>query len=67
MGPTSRRAISLKGAAPCRTDANRMMKSWTAPPSAAPNRIHNAPGRYPNCAASTGPIRGPEAEIAAKW
>ncbi len=66
-GPTSRRAISERGAAPCRTDAKRMMKSWTAPPSAAPKRIQRAPGRYPNWAARTGPIKGPEAEIAAKW
>jgi len=48
--PISRRAISERGAAPWRTEANRMMKSCTAPPSAAPRRIQIAPGRYPNCA-----------------
>jgi hypothetical protein len=65
-GPISRRDISESEAALWRTDANRMMKSWTAPPRAAPNRIQRAPGRYPNCAARTGPMRGPDAEIAAK-
>ena len=66
-GPISRRAISERDAAPWRTEAKRMMKSWTAPPSAAPRRIQIAPGRYPNCAARTGPISGPDALIAAKW
>jgi hypothetical protein len=43
--PISRRTISESEDAPCRTEANRMMKSCTAPPSAAPKRIQRAPGR----------------------
>jgi hypothetical protein len=28
-----------------RVDMNRMVMSWTQPPSTAPTRIHNVPGR----------------------
>jgi hypothetical protein len=45
----------------------RMMKSWTAPPSTTPMTSHSNPGRKPNCAARTGPMRGPAPVIAAKW
>jgi len=31
-----------------------------------PSRIHNVPGRYPNCAASTGPTSGPGPAIRGK-
>ncbi len=44
-----------------------MMLSWTAPPKTAPISIQRRPGRYPNCAASTGPTRGPGPAMAAKW
>ena len=36
-----------------------MIESCTAPPSVAPIKIHSRPGINPNCAASTGPTRGP--------
>ena len=49
-----------------RIEQNRITKSCTAPPSTTPIRIHSAPGRYPNCAASTGPTNGPGPEMAAK-
>ena len=53
---------------PCRRiEQNKITKSCTAPPSTTPMRIHSVPGRYPNCAASTGPTSGPGPEIAAKW
>jgi len=65
-GPTSSRSI-------CPTDfpfrrrlSQRMMLSWTAPPSTAPIRIQRRPGRYPNWAAKTGPTRGPGPAMAAK-
>src|SRR5262249_29439350 len=50
-----------------RIDANRMMKSCTAPPSTTPITIQIVPGRYPNWAASTGPTSGPGPAMAAKW
>ncbi len=63
---TSSRTISANDLPSRRTDANRMTKSCTAPPSSAPIRIHNVPGRYPNCAASTGPTKGPGPLMEAK-
>ena len=50
-----------------RIDAQRITKSWTAPPSTTPTRIQSAPGRKPNWAASVGPTSGPGPAIAAKW
>jgi len=40
--------------------------SWTQPPSTDPIRIQSVPGRYPNWAASVGPISGPGPAMAAK-
>jgi hypothetical protein len=50
-----------------RTEAARMTKSCTAPPSTTPTMIQSAPGRNPNCAASVGPTSGPGPAMAAKW
>ena len=47
-------------------EANRITMSCTAPPSTTPINIQSVPGRYPNCAASTGPTSGPGPEMAAK-
>jgi len=41
--------------------------SCTAPAKTPPIKIQRKPGRYPNCAAKTGPIKGPAPTIAAKW
>jgi len=49
-----------------RIDAQRMRKSWTAPPSTTPAMSQIVPGRNPNCAASVGPTSGPAPEIAEK-
>ena len=40
--------------------------SWTAPANTEPIKIHRVPGKYPNCAAITGPTKGPAPAIAAK-
>ena len=48
------------------TEKKRIVISCTAPPTTAPIRIQIVPGRYPNCAASVGPISGPGPAIAAK-
>ena len=37
------------------------------PPRQTPITSQSNPGRNPNCAASTGPIKGPAPEMAAKW
>ena len=66
-GPISSRAICPSDLPLRRMEAQRMTKSCTAPPSTTPTRIHRAPGRKPNCAASVGPTSGPGPEIAAKW
>ena len=50
-----------------RSEQNRIVKSWTAPPSTTPMTSHSVPGRKPNCAASTGPTSGPAPAMAAKW
>jgi hypothetical protein len=45
-GPlTSSRTISARDFPSRRTEANRITKSCTAPPSSAPIRIHSVPGR----------------------
>ena len=46
--------------------ASNTTASCTPPPSVAPIKIHKVPGKYPNCAASTGPTKGPGPAIAAK-
>ena len=51
---------------PRRVEAQRMMKSWTAPARQTPQTSQMSPGAQPNCAASTGPISGPAPVIAAK-
>ena len=65
-GEISLRAMSASDLPPRRTDEARMMKSWVAPANTTPSVIHSRPGRNPNCAARTGPIRGPAPEMAAK-
>ncbi len=64
--PSSSRAISGSERPFRRMEATRMMKSCTAPASTAPITSQRNPGRKPNCAASTGPSRGPAPAIAAK-
>ena len=49
-----------------RREQNRIVKSWTAPPSTTPMTSHSVPGRKPNWAASTGPTSGPAPAMAAK-
>ena len=66
-GPTSSATIWPSDLPRRRTEQNMITQSCTAPPSVAPTRIHNIPGRKPNCAASTGPTSGPGPAIAAKW
>ena len=48
------------------TEAVRIMKSCTAPAKQTPMRSQRKPGRNPNWAAKTGPIRGPEPAMLAK-
>ncbi len=64
--PISARAISASDRPSCRVDAQRIMKSWTAPPRHTPMTSQTRPGRNPNCAARTGPMSGPAPVIAAK-
>ncbi len=66
-GPISSFAICASDRPRLLTDAARITMSWTAPPKADPIRIQRKPGRYPNCAASMGPMSGPAPAIAAKW
>jgi hypothetical protein len=66
-GPVSSFAIWPSDLPSRRMDANRMMKSWTAPATTTPITIQMVPGRYPNWAARTGPTRGPGPAMAAKW
>ena len=65
-GPISSRAICARERPFLLTEANNITMSCTAPPSAEPISIHKNPGRYPNCAASIGPINGPAPAMAAK-
>ncbi len=44
-GPSSSRAICPRLRPSRRVDMNRMVMSWTHPPSTEPNRIHSVPGR----------------------
>src|SRR5215469_192436 len=64
---TSSRAISPRVFPSRRIEQKRMTKSWTQPAKAAPATSHKVPGKYPNCAASVGPMSGPGPAIAAKW
>ena len=65
--PISVFAISVIDLPSRRTEKRRMTKSCMQPPSTAPAMIQSVPGRYPNCAASTGPTNGPGPAMAAKW
>ena len=65
-GPTSRRAITAKDWPLCRIDANKIIKSCTAPANTDPIKIQIKPGPHPYCAAKTGPTNGPAPAIAAK-
>ena len=60
-------AISASDLPSCLTEATRITISCTAPAITAPTTIQTNPGKYPNCAASTGPTSGPAPAIAAKW
>ena len=62
----SSRTISAIDLPSYRIEANKMTISWTAPASTEPIKIHKVPGKYPNCAAMTGPTKGPAPAIAAK-
>ena len=64
--PISSRAICPSDLPSRRMEANRMTKSCTAPPKTPPIMIQRVPGKYPNCAASTGPTSGPGPAMAAK-
>ena len=66
-GEISLRAISASDLPLRRIDEQRMMKSCVAPAKTTPNASHKSPGKYPNCAASTGPMSGPAPLMAAKW
>ena len=50
-----------------RIEKNSTIMSWTAPAKITPTMIQAVPGRYPICAASTGPTSGPAPAMAAKW
>ncbi len=66
-GPISSRAICPSDLPSRRVEKNRTTMSWTAPAKITPTMIQMVPGRYPICAASTGPTSGPAPAIAAKW
>src|SRR5205085_10558029 len=65
-GLISVRAISASDLPLRLTLATKIIKSCTAPPKVTPITSHHKPDKNPNCAASTGPIRGPAPEMAAK-
>src|ERR1051326_7609643 len=60
------RAVSARDLPSRRTEANRMMKSCTAPARHTPMTSQIKPGRNPNCAARTGPTSGPAPVIPEK-
>ena len=66
-GPISSRAICPRLLPSRRIDRNKMIMSCTAPARMTPTMIQIVPGRYPICAARTGPTSGPAPAIAAKW
>ncbi len=66
-GLTSSFAICPSDLPSRRTEAHRIKKSCTAPPSTTPAMSHRVPGRNPNCAARVGPTNGPAPEMAEKW
>ena len=63
-GLTSSLAICPRDFPSRRTEAHRIKKSCTAPPSTTPAMSHKVPGRNPNCAARVGPTNGPAPEMA---
>ena len=65
-GLTSVRAMSASDRPPRRADAQSQNESCTAPARQTPPTSHISPGAQPNCAASTGPMSGPEPAMAAK-
>ena len=65
-GPISARTISPRERPSRRVERKSTVMSWMQPANTAPARIHNVPGRYPICAASTGPTSGPAPAMAAK-
>jgi hypothetical protein len=65
--PISSRAICPSDFPSRRIDRNSTTMSCTAPAKITPATIQIVPGRYPICAASTGPTSGPAPAIAAKW
>jgi hypothetical protein len=63
---TSSRAICPIDLPSRRIEQNKIIKSCTHPANAAPAISQSVPGKYPNCAASVGPTKGPGPAIAAK-
>ena len=67
IGPISSRAICPRLRPPRRVEKKSVTMSCTAPAKITPMMIQIVPGRYPICAASTGPTSGPAPAMAAKW
>jgi len=63
---TSRRAMTDSDCPWWRTDAKRMIMSWTHPAKTEPRRIQKKPGPHPYWAAASDRSR-PAPAIAAKW
>jgi hypothetical protein len=61
------RAMSASERPPRRVEAQSQNESCTAPARHTPPTSHINPGAYPNWAARTGPMSGPEPAMAAKW
>lgn len=65
--PISSRTICPRLFPPRRMEKKSTVRSCTAPANSTPTTIQIVPGRYPICAARTGPTSGPAPAIAAKW
>ncbi len=67
LRPRCSPVISAIELAPCRTEAVRLEKSWTAPISTTPRPIHSRQGSQPKAwQARMGPAMGPAAAMAEK-
>ena len=65
--PSSILTSSPKERASRRVETKSTIKSCTAPAITTPASNQSMPGKYPSCAAKTGPTNGPAPAIAAKW
>ena len=65
VSPSSARIMSPNERPSRRVEAHSTMKSCTAPANTTPTSSQSVPGRYPICAASTGPTNGPRARARA--